>query len=49
MEDRTVAPKQAPAQKPTPFKQLSRGKKVVVVCKRIVCIITGGFVFPNAL
>ncbi len=49
MQSRNVTPKAQ--QEPTlvRFRDLSGSGKALFVCKVVVCIVTGGFVFPNVM
>jgi hypothetical protein len=34
---------------PTPFKEMTPGRKVVFILKIVVCILSFGMVFPNVM
>ncbi len=51
MQSRNVEAKAGRAQetKRVPYRELSVGGKAAFICKVVVCVVTGGFVFPNVM
>ncbi len=49
MQSRKVTPKAQTEPTLVRFRDLSGSGKALFVCKVVVCIVTGGFVFPNVM